>query len=77
MVLPYDELESIKKQSTSKADYLSELENIATYALDDLEVSVDDTVIKELLRELNIAITGMAEYLVEKERERGLNETKT
>ena len=69
MVFPYDELESIKKQSTSKADYLSELENIATYALDDLEVSVDDVTVKELLRELNIAITGLAEYLVEKEAE--------
>ena len=69
MVFPYDELESIKKQSTSKADYLSELETIATYALDDLETSVDDAVIKELLRELNIAITGLAEYLVEKEAE--------
>ena len=69
MVFPYDELESIKKQSTSKADYLAELENIATYALDDLEALADDTDVKESLRELNIAITGLAEYLVEKEVE--------
>ena len=69
MAFPYDELESIKKQSTSKAAYLSELEIIATYALDDLETSVDDDAVKESLRELNIAITGLAEYLVEKEAE--------
>ena len=69
MTFPYDELESIKKQSTSKADYLSELETIATYALDDLETSVDNDAVKESLRELNIAITGLAEYLVEKEAE--------
>ena len=69
MVFPYDELESIKKQSTSKADYLSELENIATYALDDLETISEDIDVKEILRELNIVITGLAEYLVEKEAE--------
>ena len=69
MEFPYDELLSIKTQSTSKADYLSELENIATYALDDLEAITEDTDAKEILRELNIAITGLAEYLVEKERE--------
>lgn len=69
MAFPYDELESIKKQSTSKAGYLSELETIATYALDDLETSIDDAAVKESLRELNIAITGLAEYLVEKESE--------
>ena len=69
MVFPYDELESIKKQSTSKADYLSELENIATYALDDLETISEDIDVKEILRELNIVITGLAEDLVEKEAE--------
>ncbi len=67
MIFPYEELESLRKQSDSNYEYLDQLANIGSYALDDLEALADDTDVKESLRELNIAFTGLVDFIATKE----------
>lgn len=67
MVFPYEELDALQKQTNNKTDYLDQLATIGSYALDDLEALSDDIQTKEAFRELNIAVTGLADYLMRME----------
>lgn len=70
MIFPYGELESIRKQSDSDHEYLDQLASIGSYALDDLEEISEDITTKEAFRELNIAFTGLADFITSKEIEK-------
>lgn len=67
MVFPYEELKSISKQTDSNYEYLDQLATIGSYALDDLEAISEDADVKESFRNLNIAVTGLADYLMRME----------
>ncbi len=67
MIFPYEELKSIKEQSDSDYEYLDQLATIGSYALDDLETISEDTDVKESFRNLNIAFTGLVDFVATKE----------
>ena len=67
MVFPYEELKSIRKQSDTNYEYLDQLATIGSYALDDLETISEDVDVKESLRNLNIAFTGLVDFVATRE----------
>lgn len=70
MVFPYEELEIIKNESNSDYQYLDQLTSRGSYALDDLEELSEDVTTKEALRDLNIAFTGLADFVASKEEKK-------